>query len=586
MTDNMGRPAETAKIAWKGARWNRPPDAAARRFWMLGTALGALLGIVLLLAGWGDPVGGMEQAGGIDFLPPFSCMPPVRNSSHSLVLPNRGPLPLRSRPIRLVGTMTGDPWASQERPQSRSLVPAEEPASGLLWEFSQSDANPLLQRLPPVETDRAKASVGSTEDTVELPLVSLLPPRSVTVALRDLPKPAPKQTEPVSAGPSLTIPESVSESTPKSDAESRSEDIPEPAWRNLSDADAALFTGVRTGTKIHDVALAKIQHGYMLADRHAYYAARQEFIQVLRMVSRSLSVRDGTTERTTDLADGLRALEEVEDFVPRGAGLEADLNVSVIASAHRTPVVKNLPSRQWMPRQIIDRYFRYAQLKLASAVSGDPDGSIALHALGKLQRRLGRLEPRDHALAHRKAFAFQQAALLVHPYNHLAAHELGVLLADAGRYEEAERLLKQVAEKAPHPVVLRNLARVQYKLGLAGQAAENNRKAQQLAANPNVAGRRIKWVSPSVFASATDATTFNMPAPSRSGPPQTSGPRSATEPELVARPAPRRGLVATEETEKSEGSSGFRSLLPRPRQAHDVRVSAGTSHPSWHQGVR
>jgi hypothetical protein len=307
---------------------------------------------------------------------------------------------------------------------------------------------------------------------------------------------------------------------PSSSVSATPEGAPEPSWKNLSNADVALFTGACTSAKIHDFALAKIQRGYMLADRHAYYAARQEFIQVLGMVSRALGAREGTTQRTTDLASGLRALEEAEDFVPSGTRLEADLNVSIIASAHRTPVTQDLQSQEWLPRQLMARYFRYAQLKLAAAVEGDPDGSMALHALGKLQRRLGQLEPADHPLAHRQAFAFQQAALLAHHFNHLAAHELGVLLADAGRNAEAECLLEQVAAKEPHPVVLRNLAQVQYKLGSAGPAAENDRKAAQLAAQPGVVGRRVQWVSPTEFAHATDATIFDMPsqplAPSQS----------------------------------------------------------------------
>ena len=74
--------------------------------------------------------------------------------------------------------------------------------------------------------------------------------------------------------------------------------------------------------------------------------------------------------------------------------------------------------------------------QLAAAVAGEPAGSMALHALGKLDSQLGRIEP-QHPQADRRAFALQQAALLARDDNHLAAHELGVLLAESGHYVEA-----------------------------------------------------------------------------------------------------------------------------------------------------
>ena len=63
----------------------------------------------------------------------------------------------------------------------------------------------------------------------------------------------------------------------------------------------------------------------------------------------------------------------------------------------------------------------------------------------------GEMEPAGHPLAHRRAFVYQQAALLAHDNNHLAAHELAVLLADAGHYAQAEQLLQQVAPTRAAP---------------------------------------------------------------------------------------------------------------------------------------
>ncbi len=532
MIDNVGRPAEMPENACKGIRWKRLSDVAAWWVWKLGAVLGLPAWTLLLLAGCSNSSAIVEQAKVVEFPSRFPSGLAGRNPVASTDSPDLSTSPAGDCQIHLVGTMTGDPWVSAEIAQPCFSVQAEDVLTGLpvgspaepLWDFPPSSAGPLLRRLPPVETHAAVQPVGSSRRAVDLPQFSL-----------------------------------------------------ESSWENLSDADAALYTGVRTSTKIHDLALAKIQHGYLLADRHAYYAARQEFIQVLRMVSRGLDAREGTTRRTLDLASGLRALEEAEDFVPRGTGLEADLNVSIITSAHRTPVAKDMPLQSWLPQQIMDRYFRYAQLKLGAAVAGDPDGSIGLHALGKLQRRLGQVEPRSHPLAHRQAFAFQQAALLAHPFNHLAAHELGVLLADGGRYEEAQSLLEQVARKEPHPVVLRNLAQVQYKLGHAEQAARNDRKAQQLAAKPGVASRRVRWVSPTEFADATDSTIFGTPVKPWSDSAQVTAGHAGKASGLTAGLKARQDLPAAGAAEGRKVSSGLRSLLPHPTPTHNARVPANRS---------
>ena len=44
---------------------------------------------------------------------------------------------------------------------------------------------------------------------------------------------------------------------------------------------------------------------------------------------------------TRVLAAGLRALDEAEDFIPDGIQLEADLDVEIVASSHRTPVLQD-----------------------------------------------------------------------------------------------------------------------------------------------------------------------------------------------------------------------------------------------------
>jgi len=414
------------------------------------------------------------------------------------------------------------------------------------WEFSNEAPEgltlhaPAVVNLPPItptpkpteEIDTFK-ELESLEDisTKQLgstpnyePIASLLPPQAITPP----PMPADKNISDIdsllSAKPQVPAEASTPEDEPDeiSDLTSEEQKIIEAVIHDSRSA----TTGVLTDARINELAKSKIRHGYTLAGRGAYYAARQEFIKVLRMISQSKDAQQGQARQMLALAAGLRALEEAVDFAPRGTQLEADLDIDVICASHRTPVASHLKSTTILPRQMMDCYYRYAQLKLAAAVKGEPAGSMALHALGKLTSRLNKVEPEQHRLAKRKAITFQQAALLAHNQNHLAAHELAVLLADSGHYAEAEQLLVQVVPREPNAVVYRNLARVQEKLGQTRQATANRDFAQQLIRQGASGRTNVNWVSPQNFArTSSNATRYasvvpRPPKPQPTQPPQ------------------------------------------------------------------
>jgi hypothetical protein len=186
-----------------------------------------------------------------------------------------------------------------------------------------------------------------------------------------------------------------------------------------------------------------------------------------------------------------------------------------------------------MPQQLADQYFRYAQRQLAQSVAGEPAGSMALHALGKLFSQLGRVEPEKQPLAERKAFALQQAALLARDDNHLAAHELAVLLAESGHYPEAEYLLNQVAIREPNPVVFRNLSRVERKLGHVQLAELSDEQAEFMLSRGATGSSGVEWVSPGALAQTGDPLA---PAASTN---QVAGQTPAEQQKTAAAPAMR-----------------------------------------------
>jgi tetratricopeptide (TPR) repeat protein len=267
-------------------------------------------------------------------------------------------------------------------------------------------------------------------------------------------------------------------------------------------------TGVLTDARLEQECRDKIAAAFALAQRGASFAARQELIEVLRKISQAKDSREGSRNRSASLAAGLRALEEAEDFAPRGTQLEAELALEIVCASHRTPLARELDLTTMLPSQMMERYNRYAQIKLAVAVAGEPAGSMALYTLGKLNSQLKATDPEQHPLATRRAVAFQQAALLAHNENYLAAHELGLLLAETGHFPEAKHLLAQVATEQPNVVVYRNLARIEEALGDHAQAQFCRAEGERLAQLGRGPQGSIAWVSKQEF-SRNQMNNFN-----------------------------------------------------------------------------
>jgi hypothetical protein len=252
-------------------------------------------------------------------------------------------------------------------------------------------------------------------------------------------------------------------------------------------------------TELTPQLLPAVQRGYALAQRGAMYAARAEFVQVLGRVVQAKDAAANSDAHAQALAAGLRAIDEAEDFVPDGVRVEAELDVRIVASSHRTPVLGGWTA-DVSPHEAVGLYHRYAQKQLAAAAAGEQVGSMALHGLGKVATTLAQRGNGDPALV-RCALTMYSAALATCPTNHLAANELGVLLVRDGRADEAARLFERTIDLAPSATAYHNLAIAQTKLGFVGEAAANEQESQRLAAQERAVGavsRRagVEWVTP------------------------------------------------------------------------------------------
>ncbi len=233
-------------------------------------------------------------------------------------------------------------------------------------------------------------------------------------------------------------------------------------------------------------------------------------IKALRVATQATDTEQGVATHSEALARGMRALEEAEDFAPRGSRLEADLDLEQLVTAHRTPVLKGESLDQLTPLAALQKYFTYAQRQLTEACSAVPATSEALFGLGRIYTVLDEASSTSQELNIPKAMAMQQAALLVCPENHQAANELGVLLARYGQLEDARRVLLHCLSIHPEPEAWHNLSVVHQRLG-EKDLAHRARNEWELA----VAQRQgqpqytdlspVRWVDAQEFSSARPA---------------------------------------------------------------------------------
>jgi tetratricopeptide (TPR) repeat protein len=181
------------------------------------------------------------------------------------------------------------------------------------------------------------------------------------------------------------------------------------------------------------------------------------------------------------------------------------------------------------PQEAVVLYHSYAQQELSIAASGEQAGSMALYGLGKVYSRLAERRDDDVQLT-RGAMTMYSASLDACPDNHLAANELGVLLCRTGHAAEAVERFTRAIDLAPNATAYHNLAVAQQKLGLAGQAAANEKESQRMAAIDRSVGaisRRagVQWVSPAEMARVTQpvAPTTAMQNPETAARPTITG---------------------------------------------------------------
>jgi hypothetical protein len=388
-------------------------------------------------------------------------------------------LPEVESPPAVAPRLPPEDWRDERLPELADLDPPSVAAPGLAPR-ARDDWNPRPS------TDGHPGAGGNfeghftpsnapREETPTLPLVAAIPPASALPAPTFERNPAPTRGAP----------------------------LPPP-----SQATTAAMQSVA------DRANELTRHGLALADRGAFYSAKAEFIQALRLLTQAFDGTASEQRHSRALAAGLKAIAEADDFVPRGARLEADLDVAAIVTAHNTPVLKNFAGRA-MPLAAVQRYYTFAQEQLIVAGGREPAASAALYGLGRIYLALAKESADARRLSGPKAMTFHQAALMIDPRNYRAANELGVLLAKYGQLDEAKRMLLAALSTSRSKEAWHNLAVVHERLGEADLALRARHEVQILSAGAvPTSDALVRWVSPREFSEMARYPQMGAAAPS------------------------------------------------------------------------
>jgi len=256
----------------------------------------------------------------------------------------------------------------------------------------------------------------------------------------------------------------------------------------------------------------KLTAGFGLAERHAFFSAKREFEQALRVVaeardawspSHSVSPRNESVLSHTDaLARAIEAIDEADDFVADSPRSAPRTSIANTIATHRTPILRDRPEAAPSSAEAMRAYYEYARSMLHYAVAGEPLAAHALFGLGRIHQVVPSGTSAS-GLSGPKATLMYQMAVAVDPGHVQAANEWGVLLARYGQFHEARSVLQATRLDLRSAEVWHNLAVVHERLGewewaaaahQHYQAAEWNRRSGVIAAASQSNGAMSPWV--------------------------------------------------------------------------------------------
>lgn len=221
-----------------------------------------------------------------------------------------------------------------------------------------------------------------------------------------------------------------------------------------------------------------------LLRRGAIHSARDEAIQGMRRLCRTMDAHRPGLVSSPAFEKGLTALREEVDFQNLGGNCTADALSSLVAS-HSTEALKGRPLDGVSPDIASQHYRNYARYEFVVASDGHKWSSDLLYAYGKTLEKEAELEPDRAFLLRAQSVACYQAAAQVSP-SQSVANQLGYSLIHLDRIDDAYQALISSIHQKPTANAWNNLAEIYRRRGATSDAQHATEQAKAIAnSQPN-----------------------------------------------------------------------------------------------------
>lgn len=266
-----------------------------------------------------------------------------------------------------------------------------------------------------------------------------------------------------------------------------------------------------------------------LLKRNAIMSARSEATTGLRRLCNAMDAHRRVLHSGPALEKAFIALREDADFQNLVGGGTFD-SISSLVGSHSTEALKGRVL-DGVSSEIASQHYRtYARYQFVLAADGHRWAAELLYAFGKTLEKEAELEPEKSFRLRSQSVACYQAAIQISPSQSEAASQLGYVLINLDRMDEAQRALMVSLQHRPTASAWNNMAELHRRLGAhadAEYAIQQATAIAQMRPNYTVEKPEITEVDAATFAKYSPVAP-QMQTASAAAPASSSGVRTAS----------------------------------------------------------
>lgn len=248
---------------------------------------------------------------------------------------------------------------------------------------------------------------------------------------------------------------------------------------------------VKAATRI---AKPRLEYAVSLAQRGAYYSAREELRQALWTIAQAHDTETESYYYTKALDSAFLAFKECDDLASiLGPGISRE-RLNRVIGQHKTPIAE-VPKDEHSALAALRQYVQFAEDALVTAAGGEKFAAELLYTFARITQTDKSMD--QSTLVNAKSISLYRASLRIDDRHVASANELAVMLGTFGHLFEAREILAQATHGDVPREVWQNLAAVHDRLGDHQRSQQALNQSKQASRNPAV---QVTWVEHATFA--------------------------------------------------------------------------------------